>query len=335
MRHFYLIILALVLVLQAPSGFAKSYYDREDVQNFIQFMIDEHGFERAHLKLLFKGVEQQEKVLDAIATPAERKKKWFEYRPIFLKQARAKAGVKFWNENREILEQAEEIYGVPAEIIVAIIGVETYYGRITGKHPVFDSLVTLGFGYPKRAKFFLSELEHYLLMCREEGFDPSALKGSYAGAMGVGQFISSSYRRYSVDQNEDGKRDLWNSNEDIIGSVANYFKVHGWKKNQPVASSAQFSGDTENIDDTNTLKPAFAYAQLNKQGIVADMPIANDEKVSLFVLDADRNSKEYWIGQHNFYVITRYNHSHMYAMAVYQLSQEIKQQWILTAQSAN
>ncbi len=335
MRHFQLTILALCLALQASSGFAKSYYDRDDVKNFIQYMIDEHGFERTQLDLLFKDVEQQDSVLKAIATPAERKKKWFEYRPIFLKQSRADGGAKFWSENQAILEQAEEMYGIPPEIIVAIIGVETYYGRITGKHPVFDSLVTLGFGYPKRAKFFLSELEHYLLMCREEGFDPSVLKGSYAGAMGVGQFISSSYRRYSVDQNEDGKRDLWNTKEDIIGSVANYFKVHGWKKGQPVTSIAQFSGDVNNIDDSNTLKPAFTYAQLNKQGFVAAMPIGADEKVSLFVLDTSKKSKEYWIGQHNFYVITRYNHSHMYAMAVYQLSQEIKKQWILTTQSAN
>ena len=212
---------------------------------------------------------------------------------------------------------------------------ETYYGRITGKHPVFDSLVTLGFGYPKRAKFFLSELEHYLLMCREEGFDPSALKGSYAGAMGMGQFISSSYRRYAVDQNQDGKRDLWNSKEDIIGSVANYFKVHGWRQHHAVASSAQFKGDPSRVDASNTLKPSFSYAQLNKLGFIADKPIGMKEDVSLFVLDSSENSQEYWIGQHNFYVVTRYNHSHMYAMAVYQLSQEIKKQWILTAQSAN
>jgi membrane-bound lytic murein transglycosylase B len=335
LRHFHLTLLALVLALQASSALAESYYAREDVKNFIQYMIDEHGFERTQLKLLFKSVEQQKSVLEAIATPAERKKKWFEYRPIFLKQARADAGVKFWSENQAILEQAEEIYGVPVEIIVAIIGVETYYGRITGKYPVLDSLVTLGFGYPKRAEFFLSELEHYLLMCREEGFDPSELKGSYAGAMGMGQFISSSYRRYSVDQNEDGKRDLWSSKEDIIGSVANYFKVHGWRKHQAVASSAQFKGNASEVDESNTLKPGFTYGQLNKQGFVADMPISQEEKVSLLVLDSNKNSKEYWIGQHNFYVITRYNHSHMYAMAVYQLSQEIKQQWILTAQSAN
>ncbi len=322
-------------MLQASNGHAKLYYAREDVKNFIQYMVDEHDFEHIQLKRLFKSVEQQKSVLKAIATPAERKKKWFEYRPIFLKQARAAAGVKFWSKNQAILKQAEEIYGVPPEIIVAIIGVETYYGRITGKHPVFDSLVTLGFGYPKRAEFFLSELEHYLLMCREEGFDPSALKGSYAGAMGMGQFISSSYRHYSVDQNKDGKRDLWNSNEDIIGSVANYFKEHGWRKHQAIASSAQFKGNANEVDESNTLKLSFTYAQLNKQGFVADTPIGQNEKVALFVLDANKNSKEYWIGRHNFYVITRYNHSHMYAMAVYQLSQEIKQQWTVTAQSAN
>ncbi len=192
--------------------------------------------------------------------------------------------------------------------------------------------MTLGFDYPKRAQFFLRELEQFLLMCREEGFDPSKLSGSYAGAMGVGQFISSSYRRYAVDHNQDGKRDLWNSNEDIIGSVANYFKEHGWRKHHAIASSANFTGDPNIIDATNALKPSFTYAQLNKKGFIADKPIGMNEDVSLFVLDTSKNTQEYWIGQHNFYVITRYNHSHMYAMAVYQLSQEIKKQWILTAQ---
>ncbi len=325
-------IVILLLILPWSSGWADSYYARAEVKNFIQRMIDEHGFEYPQLKLLFKSVQQQEGVLKAIATPAEREKKWFEYRPIFLKPARAQAGVAYWKENESILKEAEEIYGVPAEIIVAIIGVETYYGRITGTHPVFDSLVTLGFDYPKRAKFFLSELEHFLLMCREEGFDPSQLKGSYAGAMGVGQFISSSYRHYAVDHDQDGRRDLWNSHEDVIGSVANYFKQHGWRQHHAIASSAVFKGNPNHIDTSNTLKPGIKYAQLNKQGFIADKPVGMNELVSLFVLDSDRDSQEYWIGQHNFYVITRYNHSHMYAMAVYQLSQEIKKQWVLTAQ---
>ena len=335
MKSIYLYSVALLLALQASIGHAESYYGREDVQNFIQNMVDKYGFERTQLKLLFKGVKQRKSVLKAISTPAEREKKWFEYRPIFLTQARTDAGVAFWKENQSILQEVYEIYGVPPEIIVAIIGVETYYGRITGKHPVFDSLVTLGFDYPKRAQFFLSELEQFLLMCREEGFDPSILSGSYAGAMGVGQFISSSYRRYAVDHNQDGKRDLWNSNEDIIGSVANYFKEHGWRKHHAIASSANFTGNPSIIDASNALKPSFTYSQLNKKGFIADKPIGMNEDVSLFVLDASKNTQEYWIGQHNFYVITRYNHSHMYAMAVYQLSQEIKKQWILTAQGAS
>ena len=335
MKPLYLYITALCLALQAPLGFAQSYYAREDVQNFIQHMMDKHNFERPQLKLLFKSIKQRESVLKAISTPAERKKRWFEYRPIFLQQARIDAGVKFWQENQQILEEVEQIYGVPPEIIVAIIGVETYYGRITGKHPVFESLVTLGFDYPKRAQFFLSELEHFLLMCREEGFDPSKMLGSYAGAMGVGQFISSSYRRYAVDQDQDGKRDLWTNNQDIIGSVANYFKQHGWRQHHAIASSAHFTGDPSRIDAANKLKPSFKYSQLNKQGFIADNPVGMKEDVSLFVLDVSDDEQEYWIGQHNFYVITRYNHSHMYAMAVYQLSQEIKKQWILTAPGAN
>lgn len=295
-------------------------------------MVKEHDFDRAYLKTLFKNVKVRTKVLDAIKSPAERKKKWFEYRPIFLTEARINGGIAYWQEHQQVLQDAEEQYGVPAEIIVAIIGVETYYGRLTGKHPVFDSLVTLGFDYPKRSKFFLSELEHYLLLCREEGFDPTALLGSYAGAMGRGQFISSSYRRYAVDHNQDGKRDLWGSDEDAIGSVANYFHEHGWKTNNVVTSSAQYNGDPGRVDAANTLKPSFTYGELNAQGFVADMPVGLQEKLSLFVLDGDKG-KEYWLGHHNFYVITRYNHSEMYAMAVFQLSQEIKRHLVLNGLS--
>lgn len=295
-------------------------------------MVKQHDFDRGELKALFKNVKVQTKVLDAIRTPAERKKKWFEYRPIFLTDARINGGIAYWQEHQQVLQETEEQYGVPAEIIVAIIGVETYYGRLTGKHPVLDSLVTLGFDYPKRSKFFLSELEHYLLLCREEGFDPAALLGSYAGAMGRGQFISSSYRRYAVDHNQDGKRDLWGSDEDAIGSVANYFREHGWKTNHVVTSAAQFNGDTKDIDRSNTLKPAFTYRQLNEQGFVADTPVGMQEKLSLFVLDG-KDGTEYWLGHHNFYVITRYNHSEMYAMAVFQLSQEIKQHMVLNGLS--
>ncbi|MEM8845267.1 MAG: lytic murein transglycosylase B [Pseudomonadota bacterium] len=313
----------MLLLISAQVG-ASAYYGREDVNNFIDKMVNEHNYDRGQLETLIKNVEKQESVLKAIQTPAERKLKWFEYRRIFLKDKRIDGGVEFWNQNEEILNKAETQYGVPPEIIVAIIGVETYYGGNTGKNPVLDSLVTLGFDYPRRSKFFLSELEHFLLLTREEGFDPTQITGSYAGAMGLGQFISSSYRNYTVDQDQDGKRDLWGSKEDIIGSVANYFKVHGWRESHAITSPAKFTGDPNTIDDSNTLKPKHTYSKFNKQGFVADMPIGQNEQVSLFVLDTE-NDKQYWLGQHNFYVITRYNHSHMYAMAVYQLSEEIKQ----------
>ena len=323
-------IILLVLLSCICQLAIADYTKREDVQRFIQSMVEQHQFDGAQLKRLLKDVETQKSVLKAIQTPAERKKKWFEYRPIFITDKRINAGIEFWRENQEILQAVESEYGVPAEVIVAIIGVETFYGRITGNHPVLDSLVTLGFDYPKRAEFFLSELEHYLLLCKEEGFNPTELTGSYAGAMGRGQFISSSYRRYAVDHNQDGKRDLWNSNEDAIASVANYFKVHGWRENHVVTSSAQFNGDPKKVDDSNTLKPGFTYAQLNKQGFVADTPVGLQEELSLIVLD-NKKGREYWLGHHNFYVITRYNHSSMYAMAVHQLSQEIKQRVILNA----
>ena len=320
-----LFLTLFLLFLLATHACADGYYGREDVNIFIDRMVEEHNFDRDQLVQLFKGADKQELVLKAIQTPAEREKKWFEYRAIFLTDKRVQGGVKFWNENEDILEEISDQYGVPPEIIVSIIGVETYYGANTGRLPVFDSLVTLGFDYPRRSKFFLRELEQFLLLTREEGFDPTEVTGSYAGAMGLGQFISSSYRYYTVDYDQDGKRDLWNSKQDILASVANYFKEHGWRKSHAITSQAQFTGNPDTVDSSNKLKPSHAYIDLNKQGFVADMPIGQDEQVSLFVLE-NKNGHEYWIGMHNFYVITRYNHSHMYAMAVYQLSQEIIQQ---------
>ena len=317
------LVVLLILSIISSTACSQNYYDRAEVQQFIQRMGSEHQLNEEILVRLFKQAETQTKVLKAIQTPAERRKEWFEYRPIFLTDARIKAGVTFWQENQQVLTEVEQSTGVPAEVIVAIIGVETFYGRITGSHPVFDSLVTLGFDYPKRSKFFLSELEHYLLLCKEEGFNPTELLGSYAGAMGRAQFISSSYRRYAVDHNQDGKRDLWNSNEDAIGSVANYLKEHGWSSSPVITSTAQFSGDASNVDESNTLKPGFSYPQLQSLGFISDGPVESDETLSLIVLLGDKG-KEYWLGHNNFYVITRYNHSSMYAMAVFQLSQEIK-----------
>lgn len=318
------LLILLVFAVISSTACSQNYYDRAEVQQFIQRMGNEHQLNEEILIRLFKQAETQTQVLKAIQTPAERKKEWFEYRPIFLTDARIKEGVQYWQENQQVLADVEQTTGVPAEVIVAIIGVETFYGRITGNHPVFDSLVTLGFDYPKRSAFFLSELEHYLLLCKEEGFNPTELIGSYAGAMGRAQFISSSYRRYAVDYDQDGKRDLWNSNEDAIGSVGNYLKEHGWNDSPMIATSAQFSGDASSVDESNTLKPAFSYTQLQAQGFNSTIPVESDDDLSLIVLLGDKG-KEYWLGHNNFYVITRYNHSSMYAMAVFQLSQEIKQ----------
>ena len=244
---------------------------------------------------------------------------WKDYRPIFVTQKRISKGNRFLQENREILARAEKEYGVPAEIITAIIGVETYYGTRSGKTPVFDSLVTLGFDYPPRSPFFLSELEQYLLLAGEEDIDVHTVRGSYAGAMGMPQFISSSYRHYAVDFDGDGKRDLLHNKEDVIGSVANYFKVHGWKTGEDVVIPARVNGHIE--ETRNKLKPYASIAELSRKGVFPKARVDDDVQATVITFKG-KNGKEHWLGLNNFYVITRYNHSAMYAMAVYQLSQE-------------
>jgi membrane-bound lytic murein transglycosylase B len=213
---------------------------------------------------------------------------------------------------------------VPAEIIVAIIGVETYYGRQTGDYPVLDTLITLGFDYPPRGEFFTDELEHFLLLSREEGLEIASAEGSYAGAMGMGQFISSSYRQYAVDFDADGKRDLWNSTADAIGSVANYFRVHGWSSGAPVAFPAEVRGSNYRGLVDMGMEPTIDAGMLAAGGVKPQEEIQGDARVALLEYDAG-DGMQYWVGLNNFYVITRYNRSSLYAMAVYQLSQAIEQ----------
>ena len=272
---------------------------------------------------MFKTVTTQTKVLEAIQRPAEKKKNWQEYRQIFITDKRIQQGLAFWSDNAPILAAAERKYGVPPEIVVAIIGVETFYGRYKGKFPVLDSLVTLGFDYPPRQKFFRSELEHFLLLAQEENLDPLAIKGSYAGAMGKSQFISSSYRHYAVDFDENGTRDLWGSNEDVIGSVANYFKRHGWKADEVITVPAKVQGKRFKALLEKGLKPVASVSELPQYDVTSDYNTDTTQAVALLEFK-NNNSAEYWLGFNNFYVITRYNHSHKYAMAVYQLSQQIK-----------
>ena len=311
------------LILSLAVGVqAESYVNHPDYPAFVQKMTTEHGFDKAQLDQIFVAAERKDSILAAISRPAERTLTWGEYRKIFLTPQRVAGGLTFWNRHRSALERAAQKFGVPPEIIVAIIGVETRYGGNMGSYRVVDALATLGFDYPPRAKFFLGELEHYLLLTREQGFDPLHLKGSYAGAMGLGQFIPSSYRAYAFDFDESGQADIWSNPVDAIGSVANYFSMHGWKQNQPVT---QLASPKPVVDDsvTNTsLKPALNAEQLISAGLNVPEDGGEGELYTAMKLETD-DGIEYWLGRHNFYVITRYNHSRLYAMAVYQLSQEI------------
>lgn len=309
---------ASVQAASAPVNYAQ----RADVKSFIDEMVNQHGFDRAVLEKQFASAKRLNNVLESIAKPAERELNWKQYRPIFVTTKRSNKGKAFIKQHRAVLERAEKEYGVPVEIIAAIIGVESYYGKHTGKYTVFDSLTTLGFDYPPRSKFFKSELKQFLLLSKEENIDIDKMTGSYAGAMGMPQFISSSYRRYAVDFDGDGKRDLWNSIDDVIGSVANYFSEHDWEKGMTVTHPVTVT-NTSVVTKDNKLKPYITVGQLRKQGVEIDASIDGKQMASLLKLEGKRGV-EYWLGLKNFYVITRYNHSELYAMAVFQLSEKLE-----------
>ncbi len=314
----------LVLISFNNSTFAGEpapFEDKTEINRFIGEMVAEHKFDKAELTALFDKARLHQSIIDAISRPAEGKP-WYEYRPIFVTRSRVRGGVVFWKENEDIIKQVSEKYQVKPEIIVAIIGVETRYGRHKGTYPILDSLATLAFAYPPRAKFFRSELKHYLLMSKEEGFDPLTQKGSYAGAMGMPQFISSSFRRYAVDFDNDGKRDLWDNPADALGSVGNYFKRHGWTAGQPVAHKVEVSGIKYKDILTKSLKPKYSQDELMLAGVTLPGELPTDIKGNLIELDSG-DGPEYWVIWDNFYVISRYNHSALYSLAVYQLSLEI------------
>jgi membrane-bound lytic murein transglycosylase B len=318
---------AFVVAVFMPATVYANYAQRTDVKQFINEMVDKHGFDRTYLEAQFATAKRLDNVLESIARPAEKTLTWKQYRPIFVTSKRIKKGKKFIEEYRDILQRAEKEYGVPVEIIAAIIGVESYYGRHTGKYTVFDSLTTLGFDYPPRSKFFKSELKQFLLLSKEEDISIEKMTGSYAGAMGLPQFISSSYRHYAVDFDGDGKRDLWNSIPDVIGSVANYFSEHDWQAGASVVHSVTVK-DKSIIREKNSRKPYVTLKQLESQGVTLkksskNTEIDKTEEVTLLALKG-KKGKEYWVGLKNFYVITRYNHSVLYAMAVYQLSENLK-----------
>ncbi|MBI1423375.1 MAG: lytic murein transglycosylase B [Gammaproteobacteria bacterium] len=325
MRSLNVLLSGLLLSVAPLSACAEdptAFSQPAEVKQFIAEMVKDYQFNADSLTDLFEKVHLHQSIIDAISRPAEAKP-WYEYRQIFLTRDRVRGGVLFWNNNQAIIEHVAQTYKIAPEILVAIVGVETRYGQHTGRYPVIDSLSTLAFAYPPRAKFFRGELKQYLLMTREEGLDPLQQKGSYAGAMGMPQFISSSFRHYAVDFDKDGKRDLWDNTADALGSIANYFAKHGWRYNQPIANRVQVSGlKYRELIDNKSLKPRFTPEQMRLAGVVIDGKVPDDIKGCLIELDSG-NGPEYWAAWENFYVISRYNHSALYAMAVHQLGDEI------------
>jgi len=319
------IITVFASLLPASVYAGENYSQRKDVQDFIAQMQKEHNYDADLITYWMEGVKQQKTALEAISRPAEGVLTWAKYRKIFMTNSRINKGVKFWKDNVDLLARAEKEYGVSPEIIVAIIGVETYYGKRAGNYPVLDALTTLGFDYPPRAAFFRKQLKHYLLMVREEKLDVKKLTGSYAGAMGMPQFIPSSFRSYAVDFDGNGVRDFWTGSADSIGSVANYFKKHGWVKNQPVASRASVEVGATKLG-SKKMKPHTSVAEYKKQGVAPVNHFDQSAKATLLMLSGAKGD-EYWMTLNNFYVITRYNHSPLYAMAVYQLSQAVSAQY--------
>ena len=325
------VMVAYISAILYLSGFlfslqvlAGDYSDNVAAQKFFKEMEKRHDFDDSELRKLFSQVYRDQSILDLISKPAEKRLAWREYREIFLDNARIKNGIKFWEENEKVISDASDRSGVPGEIIAAIIGVETRYGKVTGNHRVISALSTLAFDYPPRSHFFRKELEAFLLLTREEGKSPLELKGSYAGAMGYGQFMPSSYRAYAVDIDGDGKRDIWNSRSDAIGSVANYLSAHSWNKGAGVAIRVELDPEFKEMDENSfsDLRPNLTGSQLLKMGF--KVPSTHLEKmVALIRLRSDAES-EYWLGEWNFYVITRYNRSPMYAMAVLQLAQALR-----------
>jgi membrane-bound lytic murein transglycosylase B len=320
-----LLALALSSGISANAGAAKPYAGRKDVREFITQMVDKHGFAGKELRALFGRAQFQPSIITAITPPsAPRAKSWTAYRALFLTPERIEAGVDFSMEQREPLARAAALYGVPEEIIVAIIGVETVYGRNTGSYRVIDALATLAFDYPPRAEFFRAELENFLLYAREAGIDTLAVKGSYAGAIGIPQFMPGSYRRYAVDLDGDGRQDLSGSFADAIGSVANFLKAHGWQTGEPVAHAAEVQGeDYRKLIDAG-IKPGVLCAELAGYGVRFAGAAGADALCALIELATPEAPSEFLAALTNFYVLTRYNRSSMYAAAVLELAQAVK-----------
>ena len=308
---------AIPTLAQAPGKVQL----KPEVEEFIAQMVRQNQFDEAALRQVFAQLKVNDGVVKAVGAPSTAKP-WHEFRNIFVTPTRVSGGLEFWQQHTELLARARDVYGVPEEIIVSIIGVETLYGRRLGSFRVIDALYTLGFEMTERATFFRAEMEQFLLLARENGLDPLETKGSFAGAMGMPQFIPTSYRRFAVDFDGDGKINLWDSTADVIGSVANYLRHFGWVWGQPLTVPARIDATQVKEVLEAGLKPQLTLQQLQPKGVEATEELPPDLQAGLFALDVEQGP-EYWLAFNNFYVITRYNRSKNYAMAVVQLAKAI------------
>ena len=316
---FILLALAL-LVVDAPARAQQAL--APEIETFIGEMADKHQFDPGALRSLFGRAQPRPEILRAISTPITALP-WHEFRGRFMDAARINGGIRFWREHAATLEKASREFGVPEEIIVATIGVETLYGRNTGTHRVLEALAMLAFQYPPRAALFRSELEQYLLLVREAGFDAMGIRGSYAGAIGIPQFLPSSYRRYAVDFNGDGRRDLMKTPADAIGSVANYYKSFGWRRGEGITVPAEVDpGNAQPLLEIGLL-PQLSVRELRRFGVMPAAAVDEGAKAALFTAEA-ATGPLYWLGLNNFYVITRYNRSVNYALVVQELARELR-----------
>ena len=325
----------LMAALLSPAALAGEYEQRADVIAFAQEMQDRHAIEKSEVLATLAQAERKQTILDAISRPAETKLVWKQYRKIFMTPARIDGGVAFWKAHAQELEDISRQYGVNPEIIVAIIGVETSYGKNTGSYRVLDALSTLAFDYPPRAAFFRQQLAEFLVLAREQHQDPVSLTGSYAGAMGYGQFMPSSYRNFAVDYDKDGFADIWRNTRDAIASVAHYFQKHGWKTNDPVLARAHVTPSFDPAQATNALEPNTTLLDLAAQGVAPVIGGLDPQRKATLLRQEGEYGTEYWLGFDNFYTITRYNHSSMYAMSAHQLSEAIKAQYMQTTSSGS
>ena len=321
-----LLAVPLITFAEEPIRFSS----RTDVDQFITSMVKKDRIKRQEITDILDQVELQPSILEKIQRPYETKP-WYQYRDFFMTEDRINGGVAFWRSHEKQLRQAEEQFGVPAEVIVAILGVETLYGTRAGDYRVLDALATLAFNFPPRAPFFQSELRHFLLLTREQHISPTSIKGSYAGAIGYPQFMPSSYRNFGVDFRGNNRVDLLKNSSDAISSIGNYFRAHGWEPNSPIAMRAKLTDAVDNLpvylqkpqEKNIRFRPQWRLQTLSEHGFDIPTELNPDTKVCLIDLD-ERDAKQYWLGFNNLYVITRYNSSINYAMVVFDLSQQLK-----------